>query len=59
LEIILAYIINGNDSYDVMKSSFYRELKCAFDKSPKSHTKILIMNFIAKVGREDIFKQSI
>jgi hypothetical protein len=35
--------------------SFYKELECVFDKFPKYHMKILL-DFNAKVGREDIFK---
>jgi hypothetical protein len=38
-----------------MKSSFYDELECVFDKFPKYHMKILL-DFSIKVGREDIFK---
>jgi hypothetical protein len=30
-----------------------------FDKFPKNHTKILLGDFNAKVGREDIFKLTI
>jgi hypothetical protein len=32
-----------------MKDSFYKELKCVFNKSPKCHIKILFGNFSAKV----------
>jgi endonuclease/exonuclease/phosphatase family metal-dependent hydrolase len=38
-----------------VKDSFYEEL----DKFPKYHTKILLGDFNAKVGREDIFKPTI
>jgi hypothetical protein len=41
---------------DDVEDSFYEELKCVFNKFPKYHTKILFVNFNAKVGREDIFK---
>jgi hypothetical protein len=35
------------------------ELERIFDKFPKYHTKILLGDFSAKVGREDIFKPTI
>jgi hypothetical protein len=38
--------------------SFYEELECVFDKYPKYHNMILL-DFNAKVGREDIFKPTI
>jgi hypothetical protein len=37
-------------------NSFYEEIERVFDKFPKYHTKILLEDFTAKVGREDIFK---
>jgi hypothetical protein len=37
------------------KDSFYEELVCVFNQFPKHNTNILL-NFNAKVGREDIFK---
>jgi hypothetical protein len=43
--------------YD-MKDSFYEELACIFEKFPKYHMKILLQDFNAKVGREDIFKMT-
>jgi hypothetical protein len=39
-----------------VKDSFYEELERVFDKFPKYHMKIMLGDFIAKVGREDIFK---
>jgi hypothetical protein len=39
-----------------MKDRFYTELEHVFDKFPKYHMKILLGDFNAKVGREDIFK---
>jgi hypothetical protein len=41
-----------------VKDSFYEELEHVFDKFPKYHMKILL-DFNAKVGREDIFKPTI
>jgi hypothetical protein len=45
-------------THDV-KASFYEELECVFDKFPKYHMKILLGDFNAKIGREDIFKPTI
>jgi endonuclease/exonuclease/phosphatase family metal-dependent hydrolase len=42
-----------------VKDSFYEEVECVFDKFPKYHMKILLGDFNAKVGREDIFKPTI
>jgi hypothetical protein len=39
-----------------MKDRFYEKLEHAFDKFHKYHTRILVGDFSAKVGREDIFK---
>jgi endonuclease/exonuclease/phosphatase family metal-dependent hydrolase len=47
------------DKTDDVKDSFYEELKRMFDEFPKYHTKILLGDFNAKVGREDIFKPTI
>jgi exonuclease III len=43
---------------DVM-DSFYKELERRFDKFPEYHKKILLGDFNAKVGREDISKPTI
>jgi hypothetical protein len=37
----------------------YEELERVFDKFPKYHIKILLGDFSAKVGRQDIFKLAI
>jgi hypothetical protein len=42
-----------------VKDSFYEELERIFDKNTKYHIKILLQDFNAKVGREDIFKLAI
>jgi hypothetical protein len=47
------------DKTDDGKGSFYEELECVFDRFPKYHMKILLGDFNAKVGREDIFKPTI
>jgi hypothetical protein len=44
-------------SYD-MKDSFYKEFKCVFGQFLKYYMKILL-DFSAKVGRENIFKPAI
>jgi endonuclease/exonuclease/phosphatase family metal-dependent hydrolase len=41
---------------DDIKDSFYEELEQVFDQFPSYHMKILLGDFNAKVGREDIFK---
>jgi hypothetical protein len=42
-----------------VKDSFYEELECMFNKFPKYHMKILLGDFTDRVGREDIFKQTV
>jgi exonuclease III len=42
------------DKDDDTKDSFYEELEKVFDQSPRYHMKILLGDFNAKVGREDI-----
>jgi hypothetical protein len=46
------------DKIHDMKGNFYKELERAFDKFPKYHLKMLLGGVSAKVGREDIFKQT-
>jgi hypothetical protein len=57
--IVLNVHAPTEDKTDDVKNSFYKELECVFDKFLKYHTKILSRDFNAKVGREDIFKQTI
>jgi hypothetical protein len=45
----------SEDKSDDSKDSFYKELEQVFYHFPKYHTKILL-EFNAKVGRENIFK---
>jgi exonuclease III len=47
------------DKIDDIKDRFYEELEQVFDKFPKYHMKILLGDFNAKVGKEDIFKPTI
>jgi hypothetical protein len=42
-----------------IKDRFYEELEQVFDKFLRNHMKILLGDFNAKVGREDIFKPTI
>jgi hypothetical protein len=56
--IVLNVHAPTEDKIDDMKDS-YKEPKRVFDKFPKYHMKILLGDFNAKVGREDIFKQII
>jgi exonuclease III len=44
------------DKDDDIKDSFYEELEQVFDQFPRYHMKILLGDYNAKVGREDIFK---
>jgi hypothetical protein len=47
------------DKIYYVKDSFYEEMERVFDKFPKYHMKILLGDFNAKVGRDDIFKPRI
>jgi hypothetical protein len=47
------------DEIDDIKDRFYDELEQVFDKFPKLPMNILLGDFGAKVGREDIFKPTI
>jgi hypothetical protein len=42
-----------------VEDSFYEEVERVFDKFYKYHVKIMLGDFNAKVGREDIFKWTI
>jgi hypothetical protein len=42
-----------------VKDSFYEEVEHMCDKFPKYHMKILLEDFNARVGKEDIFKPTI
>jgi hydroxypyruvate isomerase len=57
--IVLSVHAPKDDKTDDVKDSFYEELEHIFDKFPKYHMKILLEDFNAKVGREDIFKPRI
>jgi hypothetical protein len=57
--IILNVHAPTDDKTDDVKDSFYEELECVFDKFPKYHTKILLRDFNAEVGRENMLKPTI
>jgi hypothetical protein len=57
--IVLNVHAPTEDKTGDVKDSFYEELEHVFDKFPKYHIKILLGDFNAKVGREDIFKPTI
>jgi hypothetical protein len=57
--IVLNVHAPTEDRTDDVKDSFYEELERMFDKFPKYHMKILLRDFNAKVGKEDIFKLTI
>jgi hypothetical protein len=42
-----------------VKNSFFEEVGSVFNKFCKYRIKILLGDFIAKVGKEDIFKRTI
>jgi hypothetical protein len=52
-------VLNVHAPTDDKIDRFYEELERLSDKFPKYHTKILLGDFIEKVGREDIFKPTI
>jgi hypothetical protein len=57
--IVLNVHAPTEDKTDDVKDSFYKELERVFEKFSKYHMKILLGDYNAKVGREDIFKPTI
>jgi exonuclease III len=53
--IILSIHAPTEDKTDNVKDSFYEEMEHVFDKFPKYHMKVLLGDFNARVGKEDIF----
>jgi exonuclease III len=53
--IVLNVHAPTEDKDDDIKDSFYEELEQVFDQITRYHTKILLGDFNAKVGREDMF----
>jgi len=54
--IVLNVSAPNEEKCDYSKDRFYEELGQAFNHFPKYHTKILLRDFNAKLGRDDIFK---
>ena len=52
-------VVNVHAPSEEMKDSFYEELEEVFDHFPKYYMKILLGEFNAKLGRDDIFKPMI
>jgi exonuclease III len=57
--IVLNVHAPTEDKTDDIKNRFYEELEQVFDKFLKYHMEILLGDFSAKVGKEDIFKPTI
>jgi hypothetical protein len=57
--IVLNVHARTEDKIDNIKDRFYEELEQVFDKFGRHPMKILLGDFNAKVGREDIFKPTI
>jgi hypothetical protein len=57
--IVLNVHAPTKDKTDDVKDSFYEELECVFDRFPKYHTKILLGDFSAKVGRGDFLNRQL
>jgi hypothetical protein len=57
--IVLNVCAPCEDKSDDVKDSFYEELACVFDQFPRYDMKVLLGDFFAKVGREDIFKLTV
>ena len=53
--IVLNVHAPTEDRDDDIKYSFYEEIERLFDQLPVYHMKILLRDFNAKVGRENIF----
>jgi len=57
--VVLNVHAPSEEKSDDLKDSFYEELEQDFYRLPKYHMKILLGDFNAKVGRENIFKPTI
>jgi hypothetical protein len=57
--VVLKVHAPTEDKSDEVNDSFYEELECVYNKFLKYHMKILLGDFNARVGREDIFKTTI
>jgi exonuclease III len=59
LIVILNVHAPTEDKTDDVKDSVYEKLERVFDKLPTYHMKIMLGDFNANVGREDISKPTI
>jgi hypothetical protein len=57
--IVLNVHASTEDKIDDIKERFCKELEQVLDKIPRYHMKIVLGDFNAKVGREDILKPTI
>jgi hypothetical protein len=57
--IVLNVHAPTEDESDHMNNSFYKEPVYVFDQYMKHHMKILLGNFNAKAGRDNVFKPTI
>jgi hypothetical protein len=57
--IVLNIHAPTEDKIDDVNNSFCKKLERVFDKFPKYRMKILLGDFGAKVGKEDIFKPTV
>jgi hypothetical protein len=57
--IVLNVHVPTEDKINDVGNSFYEELERISDKFPKYHTEMLLGDFNAMVGREDIFKRTL
>jgi hypothetical protein len=57
--IVLNLHAPSEDKGDDVKENFHEELRSLFDQFPRYDMKILLSDFNAKVGREDIFKPTV
>ena len=57
--IVLNVHAPSEEKSDSAKDSFYEELEQIFDHFPKYDKKIILGDFNAKVGRENIFKPTV
>ena len=57
--IVLNVRATSEEKSDDSNDSFYEKLEQGFDNFPKYHMKIILRDFNAKVGRENIFKPTI
>jgi len=54
--ILLNVRAPNEEKCNYSQDRFYEEMGQAFDHFPKNHMKILLRDFNAKLGRDDIFK---